>query len=179
MKQMTPQKAIDKLTALCPCEVRYVDVDSEECWTKTAFHGCFIREYNGPYWIEISNSKSEEEQLSTLAHEVGHAMCEQENCRCMLRGSIDCNSTQLSEFHACLFQLRWLLGNQYLQALELGIDTIMRCAANYFDDNYKDAHSSSAMRIMETKLWQNCLAACDIEQVHKSVTTAVPELILT
>lgn len=168
MKQMTTQKALNKLTAICPCEIRYIE--SNECWTKEEFYGCYVYNYESKLsTIEISNIRSKEQQLSTLAHEVGHAMCALQKCRCYRRRSCNGNSSQLSEYHAMLFGLRWLLGNRCSLPLELNICMIMENSSMYFNGDYRDVHSSSAIRIMETKLWQRCLAACSIKQMSEIV----------
>lgn len=161
---MTPQEAIDKLTALCPCEIRYIK--SNEVWSEDTFLGCYRCAYLGKLArVEISSTQDLEQTASSIAHEVSHAICDQSKCRCTKRKVYNNRSTQLSEFHAMLFELRWLLGNQCIQPLNLSVKDILLYASDYFNGDYKDMHSGAAIRIMETKLWQKCLIACDIEQV--------------
>lgn len=168
MKQMTPQEAIDKLTALCPCEIRYVDLGAN-------IYGCVV--YDKPSYIEISDQHTLAQQAATLSHEVGHVVCSTSNCKCDWRRQFCSGSTQLGEFHANLFSMRWLLVNCCLFVLEIRVCRILALAAWPFTCSCDNLHSDAATRIMETKLWQKCLAACDIEQ-EPEFAAAAPELIL-
>jgi len=96
--------------------------------------------------IEIAKGLKKHRRISILAHEIGHALCSEKNCKCM----IGRNNHILAEYHAFKFELGWLLKHKQKKALKSAIHDIK----DYHDVN---AHQFAAERIMKLKLWQKCL----------------------
>lgn len=155
MIQMTPQEAIDKLTALCPCEIRYIN-------TVRNFY-----ESRGPAGtpqIVISTHGTIHRQVAALAHEVGHATCVANNCKCVrcIRLSTRCQS-QLFEYHANIFSLTWLLSNKLMHSLYDLTSCIADVANNRTDS--ETYYRKSAAKVIKTRLYQNCIEARSTAQI--------------
>ena len=156
MKQMTPQEAIDKLIALCPCEIRYGDTTRN-----------FYSSMGSPH-IVLSTHGTVHRQIAALAHEVGHAVCDSNNCNCVrcIRLSTR-NHSQLFEYHASMFSLTWLLDNELMQSLYELANCIRDIADNRFDS--ETYYRESAAKIIKTELYQGCLDACGADQPYALV----------
>lgn len=131
---------------------------------------CGDRNYLGRYYhegnyedypcIKIINELSNDEKLSVLAHEIGHALCFEKKCECVLTKDYIKRET-----HACEYQLSWLLKHKQLKSLEWSMKTLKKWLNRY--DHYVEV----AQNIMKLKLWQKCL-----DYVNSTTTGAESEV---
>lgn len=97
--------------------------------------------------IKIVDEMPNDEKLSVLAHEIGHALCYEKKCECTLVGK----DYIKREIHACEYQLSWLLEHEQLKSLEWSIKTLKEWLSRY------DYFAKVAQNIIKMKLWQKCL----------------------
>lgn len=97
--------------------------------------------------IEILNSLNYHKKIGTLLHEIGHAKCDEKNCKC-----ITSNDSAESEIHAYKYTLEQLLKYKLKKSLKQEIHHIK----NQLERD--DFYGRAAKHIMKLKLWQECLA---------------------
>lgn len=101
-------------------------------------------QFNRPH-IGIRDSLSYHQKISTLLHEVGHALCYEKNCECCRK------NRKHREIHAWEYALSWMLEHELKKALLEALWFILKLSEQ---DNY---HGEASRHIMKTKLWQKCL----------------------
>jgi hypothetical protein len=129
---------LDDLIKLSPYPVYF----TEEPY-KAAF-------YYEDVYIKIEETMSYDEKVYSLAHELGHALCHKNKCKCYAKHSN--RNEMLREYHAFKYSLELLLRLKHKQSLIPCIDEIIYSFYNY-DEKYKIA----AIRIMKTDLWKQCV----------------------
>jgi hypothetical protein len=90
----------------------------------------------------------------TLAHEIGHAKCDEKKCKCFKNKG----NSVLREYHAYQYELKTLLKHGDRELLSEAIRQIeltFNFGASY---GYED-HATAIEKIMKLKLWQKCLEA--------------------
>ena len=97
-------------------------------------------------FIEIDKNINKYKKLAVLAHEIGHAICFQNNCKCVTE-----KSNYIAEFHANYFALNWLKENKCKKSLKWLINLINQQQHDY------DVHGEAARKIKRTKLYRDCL----------------------
>ena len=134
------------LKRLSPVPIEFVD--EMQCW---GYDGMFWYKNStlGHPYIELLDSLKEHEKIATLAHEIGHALCNEKNCKCL---KIYEKNPVLTEIHAFKCELKWLLKHKQKEALKYEI----RGLKSYIE-NRSDHYVDVAKRIMKLKLWQKCL----------------------
>ena len=140
MTTMSCGEVIEMLTQLSPVPVLFRSTKGE------GGLGTYFSGPNAPY-IVISNSLREHREIiAVLVHEIGHAICDEKECKCM-------NQTDktLAETHAYKFELSWLLKHKRTEELNIAMGTIDHALhqSGYCGD--------AAKHIMRLKLWQRCL----------------------
>lgn len=137
----------EKLSQLSPCKII-------ECplWNLVGCYG-WVKIRTSQKNIYISNTLEEHQKLAVLAHELGHALCDKNNCKCSPAMKTLPYTSSLVEYHANKFAFKWLLDNKCKQALKYGIELIREQSlwSNH------DPHGRAARCIMKLKLWQKCL----------------------
>jgi Zn-dependent peptidase ImmA (M78 family) len=142
---MTKLKILEKLS---PCEIEYTFTD----------YGRYTFDYSDENMeinlIKIDLTLKEHEKLAILAHEMGHALCDKNKCKCFSEIRKNMNGvSSLAEYHAHKFALKWLLDNGCKRALRYYIKTIRKLSK----PPIIEAYIKAAKRIMKLKLWQKCL----------------------
>jgi Zn-dependent peptidase ImmA (M78 family) len=98
----------------------------------------------------IISDRPKIEQLGTLAHELGHALCVEKGCVCMDQKLIDSRDRELAEYHAQKFALEWLLKHQCKEAI------ILEMYWNWQQSQYENKHKIPCMRLMKSEVWTRC-----------------------
>lgn len=114
-----------------------------------AYYNKAMREEGCPH-IEYRSDLTEEEKLLDLVHEVGHAVCDKNDCRCM-------RSTKykwMREYHAAIFSLKWWLKRKDKRHLKLTIEDI-KIWRTYSIHN--GIYQKATKKVVKLKLWQKCL----------------------
>lgn len=99
-----------------------------------------------PPRIEVLNSLCNHVKLTTLLHEIAHAECFEENCKCM-----NTHDHISIEIHAYEYMLKWLLKNKRKEMLKTEMKTLK------IDCRREDYYGVAASHITKTELWQKCL----------------------
>jgi len=102
-------------------------------------------------YIKMNVNISKSAQISTLAHEIGHALCSVNNCKCQ-----EDDHKILAEHHANMFCLKYLLKTKQAEPIKAYINLIERQASfKAFDSRFVRA-KEAAKKIMKLKLWEKC-----------------------
>ncbi len=142
--------ALAELEKLSPCKIEYGQ------WYNVCF-GCYdyyqstvARPFGA---IRIDNKETIDTQLAVLSHEIGHAVCDNNQCNCVqnVRLHKECNS--LIELHAHLFALKWLIKNKHKKAL----NKLIAIIKNVSIINEDCAHRTAANELMKKRIWRKCL----------------------
>ena len=130
---------LDKLYKLSPCPIYENNL---------MFFG---GDYNeDKLCIRISGGwTGDNDRIVVLAHEVGHAICHKNKCKCF-----DIKHGMLCEFHANLFALTWLYKQHDTEALYVCIKHIISQSRKL---NHSMGHARAAKFLLRTKLWKKCL----------------------
>jgi len=126
---------IDKLYKLSPCPIYVTNNISA------------LGEFTGGEWPEIRIYNADD--VFILAHEIGHAFCHKNKCKCF-----DIKHGMLCEFHANLFALTWLYKQHDTEALYVCIKHIISQSRKL---NHSMGHARAAKCLLRTKLWKKCL----------------------
>ena len=133
------------LVCLSPVSVYFFEMD-----------GIFVGTYydkaesiTGKAHIEIDSKLTNNQKITTLIHEIGHAFCDAKGCKCMK------NSDHTErEIHTNIFVLRQLIKHKQKEILREEIHHIEQVAAGAAFHEY---YINAADHIMKIKLWQKCL----------------------
>ncbi len=136
-----------ELIKTSPASVNFVSEINISGTTGAVTIGGFLPKNDGrpKACIEVLGSLSKYQKIATLLHEIGHAKCSKEKCKCRLAHSAE------GEIHANKYALNWLLKNKRKKML--------RMEMGHIEDNSDrtDYYGEAAKHIMESKLWQKCL----------------------
>ena len=137
---------INELKRLSPVPVSFMDV-----MTHRQFSGAYysIKYCSGKPCIEIRKDLTNGQKIITLIHEVGHALCDSEGCKCMSNP----DHTQ-REIHANKFVLRRLMKYKLKKEIKVEMVQIEKQANGLTNYIY---YKTAAKHIMKLKLWQKCL----------------------
>jgi hypothetical protein len=97
--------------------------------------------------IEINDNLPDYKKIGVLAHEIGHAMCDKENCDCMKNPN-----RKYREIHAYTYELEWLLKHKQKKGLKWVINKLA-----YWAKYDSGCYAGAAKHITKTELWQKCL----------------------
>jgi len=110
--------------------------------------------YKKNHFIFIYKDITLKTKLWVLLHERGHYLCNKNKCSCL-------NKLQRHEEHATIFALKYLLNNNYDEAL---FDYIINMIALTLNAE-ESLHARAYSKIIKMKLWQKC---CDyLDQNYK------------
>lgn len=100
--------------------------------------------------IEVKKDIPQYQQIAMLYHELGHANCHKNKCKCFTPAK---QNRVLSEIHAHRYTLEHLLKNKYHKALEWYVYQIVRISTSQNSCLYV---RQAAQTIMRNKLYETC-----------------------
>lgn len=100
--------------------------------------------------IEILGSLSHDEKMAAVIHEISHAICFKNKCKCR-------DMDVLGEVHAHKHTLKWLMDNKLKKALKREMIHLYRMLER------KDYYNEATKQVMKTKLWQKCADFCNFQ----------------
>ncbi len=138
---------LHELIKTSPVSVNFVSEINISGITDAITIGGFLPKNDGQpkACIEVLDSLSRHQKIAILLHEIGHAKCSKEKCKCRYANSAE------GEIHANKYALNWLLKNKRKK--------ILRMEMGHIEDNSDrtDYYGEAEKYIMKTKLWQKCL----------------------
>lgn len=137
---------IENIKRLCPVPIHFMDT-----MTHSQFAGCYydIKDCSGKPYIEIDNSLTDSQTITTLIHETGHALCDSKGCKCMSNP----DHTE-REIHANKFVLRQLMKYKLKKELK---EEMERIEQQVIGNTIYVYYEHAAKHTMKLKLWQKCL----------------------
>lgn len=136
---------IEVLEQLSPVPVYFLETDS-------MFAGTYqtkAESIAGKAHIKIDNRLTDSQKITTLIHEISHALCDVKDCKCLKNP----DHTE-REIHANKATLRQLIKYRQKEALEEEMERIEQQAAGM---THYVCYLNAAKHIMKLKLWQKCL----------------------
>lgn len=133
------------LKRLCPVPIHFMDI-----MTHPQFAGAYydIGNHSGKPHIEIDNSLTGSQKITTLIHEIGHALCDSKDCKCMSNP----DHTE-REIHANKFVLRRLMKYGLKKELREEMERIEQQA---YGGALYAYYECAAKHTIKLKLWQKC-----------------------
>ena len=144
---------IKRLIELSPCVVQFTSV--------MHYYGEFCHPDEAENHIKVYSGAKEYEQIAVLAHEIGHALCEEKKCKC--RKSLPGDHAP-TEYHAMKFGLNWLLKHRHKESLMWEVDNLEKWSV--FCQCSPD-HQKAARKVMKLKLWKKCKKFIEEEDNEK------------
>ena len=139
---------IEELIQLSPVPVKFTNDIYNPHFAGVYYEG-ETKGYTGKARIEIADDLTNCQKIRVLVHEIGHAICDMKNCKCMS------NPDHVKrEIHANKFVLSWLLKHKQKEALK---QEILQLEGQANGQTCYGYYEKAAKHVMKLKLWQKCI----------------------